>query len=210
MTLLEFIVMASGSLFFIIDPIGIVPAFLAMTPTDTPEQRKRMARLSCMVATGVLLGFALLGKWIFKFLGITPPAFQMAGSMVLLIVAVDMLRARRSAVQETVAETDAGIHKADIAIAPLAVPMLSGPGAITTVILLHDKAANFGQRLALYGCIGAVMIVCYIILRLSATGAKWLGPIALKIITRLMGLLLAAVAFQFMFNALKELKGTLF
>lgn len=210
MTLLEFIVLASGSLFFIIDPIGIVPAFLAMTPTDTPEQRKRMARLSCMVATGVLLGFALLGKWIFKFLGITPPAFQMAGSMVLLIVAVDMLRARRSAVQETVAETDAGIHKADIAIAPLAVPMLSGPGAITTVILLHDKAANFGQRLALYGCIGAVMIVCYIILRLSATGAKWLGPIALKIITRLMGLLLAAVAFQFMFNALKELKGTLF
>ena len=210
MTLLEFTVLASGSLFFIIDPIGIVPAFLAMTPTDTPEQRKRMARLSCMVATGVLLGFALLGKWIFKFLGITPPAFQMAGSMVLLIVAVDMLRARRSAVQETVAETDAGIHKADIAIAPLAVPMLSGPGAITTVILLHDKAANFGQRLALYGCIGAVMIVCYIILRLSATGAKWLGPIALKIITRLMGLLLAAVAFQFMFNALKELKGTLF
>ena len=210
MTLFEFIVLASGSLFFIIDPIGIIPAFLAMTPTDTPEQRKHMAGLSCCVATGVLLVFAVMGKWIFKFLGITPPAFQMAGSMVLLIVAVDMLRAKRSAVQETVAETNAGIHKADIAIAPLAVPMLSGPGAITTVILLHDRAANFGQQVALYLCIGGVMTVCYVILRLSATGAKWLGPIALKIITRLMGLMLAAVAFQFIFNALKELKGTLF
>lgn len=209
MTLFEFIVLAGGSLFFIIDPIGCVPAFLAMTPTDTPEQRVRMARLACWVATCVLVVFALMGKWIFKFLGITPPAFQMAGSMVLLIVAVDMLRARRSAVQETVAETDAAARKADVAVAPLAVPMLAGPGAITTVILLHDKAANFGQQLALYGCIGAVMLVCYVVLRLSATGAKWLAPIAMKVMTRLMGLMLAAVAFQFMFNALKELKGQL-
>lgn len=210
MTMFEFIVLASGSLFFIIDPLGCVPAFLAITPTDTPEQRIRMARLACAVATGVLLVFAVLGEWIFKFLGITQPAFQLAGSMVLLIVAVDMLRAKRSAVQETVAETNAAVHKADIAVAPLAVPMLSGPGAITTVILLHKKAANFGQQVALYLCIAAVMLACYVILRLSATGAKWLGPIALKIITRLMGLMLAAVAFQFMINALKELKGTLF
>src|SRR5215471_3572480 len=206
MRLTEYTLLAASSLFVIVDPFATIPAFLAMTPTDSPEQRVRMARLACCVMAGVLIVFALAGKWIFKFLGITMPAFQIAASIVLLLVALDMLRAQRSRVQETSEETAAGVVKTDIAITPLAIPMLSGPGAISTAILLHKQAATVAQRVALYLCILAVALASYLILRLSATGARWLSPIAVKITVRIMGLLLAAVAIQFMLNAVRELK----
>jgi multiple antibiotic resistance protein len=206
MSLTEYILLAASSLFVIIDPLATVPAFLAMTPTDTPAQRIKMAQLACCVSAGVLISFALAGKWIFKFLGITMPAFQIAASIVLLLVALDMLRAQRSRVHETSEETAAGVEKTDIAIAPLAIPMLAGPGAISTAILLHNQAANVAQRCALYICIVIVCLVSYFILRLSAQGAKWLSPIAMNLTVRIMGLLLSAVAIQFMVNALKQLK----
>jgi multiple antibiotic resistance protein len=206
MSLSEYILLAFSSLFVIVDPLATIPAFLAMTPNDTPEERTRMAGLACWVATGVLLGFSLAGKLIFKFLGITMPAFQFAASIVLLLVALDMLKAQRSRVQETSEETAAGVAKTDIAIAPLAIPMLAGPGAISTAILLHNQAQNIAQRVALAICIVGVTFASYIILRISARGAHWLSPIALSITTRVMGLLLAAVAIQFMLNAIKELR----
>jgi multiple antibiotic resistance protein len=205
-SLFKFSLLAFSSLFVIVDPIAVIPGFLAITPSDSPAQRERMARLASFVMAGVLLAFALLGKWIFQFLGITLPAFQIAGSIILLLVALDMLRAQRSRVQETREETEAAAQKIDIAITPLAVPMLSGPGAISTVVLLHEQAVGVSQTVALCASILAVSAATYVILRLSATGAKWLNPIALKITTRIMGLLLAAVASQFMINALRELK----
>ena len=206
MSLMEYTLLALSSLFVIIDPLATVPAFLAMTPTDTPAQRIKMARFACCVSAGVLIVFSLAGKWIFKFLGITMPAFQIAASIVLLLVALDMLRAQRSRVHETSEETAAGIEKTDIAIAPLAIPMLAGPGAISTAILLHNQAANVGQRAALYVCILLVCLASYLVLRVSAHGAKWLSPIAMNLTVRIMGLLLCAVAIQFMVNALKQLK----
>ncbi len=206
MNSLEYTLLAFSSLFVIVDPIAVVPAFLAMTPTETPAQRERMARLASFVMAGVLLMFALTGRWIFKVLGITLPAFQIAGSIILLLVALDMLRAQRSRVQETREETEAGTAKEDIAITPLAVPMLAGPGAISTVVLLNQQAVGLAKTIALCSCILAVSAAAYVILRLSAKGARWLNPIALKITTRIMGLLLAAVASQFMINALRELR----
>ena len=205
MSLPEYILLAMSSLFVIVDPLAAVPAFLAMTPTDTPEHRTKMARLACWVAAGVLLTFAIAGKWIFKFMGITMPAFQLAASVVLLLIALDMLRAQRSRVQETSEETAAGAEKTDIAITPLAIPMLSGPGAISTAIMLHNQATGLTQRAALYLCILVVCLASYLILRISARGARWLSPIALNITARIMGLLLAAVAIQFMLNAVRQL-----
>ena len=206
MSLTEYILLATSSLFVIIDPLATVPAFLAMTPTDTPQQRIKMARLACCVSAGVLIVFAMAGKWIFKFLGITMPAFQIAASLVLLLVALDMLRAQRSRVHETSEETAAGMEKTDIAIAPLAIPMLAGPGAISTAILLQNQAVNVAERGALYVCILLVCFACYLILRVSAHGAKWLSPIAMNLTVRIMGLMLCAVSIQFMVNALKQLK----
>ena len=203
MNLSEYILLAIGSLFVIIDPIATVPAFLAMTPHGPPQQRIRMARVACLVATVILLLFATTGKLVFNFFGITIPAFQIAGSIVLLLVALDMLRGRRSAVQETTEETDAGAAKEDIAVTPLAVPMLAGPGAITTAVLLHNRAEGVTQQVALCVCIVGVCLASYLILSWSARGAQWLNPIAMHVANRIMGLLLAAVAVQFMIDGLK-------
>ena len=190
----------------IVDPLATVPAFLAMTPNDTPEQRIRTARLACCVAAGVLLLFSIAGQLVFKVMGITMPAFQIAASIVLLLVALDMLRAQRSRVQETHEETKAGTEKTEIAVTPLAIPMLAGPGAISTTILLQNEAKNISQHVALYGCIAAVLLASYLILRVAARGARWLSPIAMSIAIRIMGLLLAAVAIQFMLNAIKAFR----
>jgi multiple antibiotic resistance protein len=205
MNLLEYILFAFSSLFIIVDPLAAIPAFISMTPSDTAVERQRMAALACTVMAGVLIVFAAAGKWIFHFLSITMPAFQIAASIVLLLVALDMLRAQRSRVQETKEETAEGATKTDIAITPLAVPMLAGPGAISTVIVLQSRAASPLQEAVLFGCILGVSVASYLVLRVAARGARWLSPIALRIATRIMGLLLAAVAIQFMLNALQDL-----
>ena len=202
MTLTEYAVLAFSSLFVIVDPVATVPAFLAMTTRDT-AQRLRMARVACMVAIGILAGFALIGRWLFSLLGITLAAVQVAGALVLLLVSLDMLRAQRSPVQETAAETAEAAMKDDIAITPLAVPMLAGPAAISTVVLLDAQAASWAYRGVLLACVALVGLASYAILALGASGAKWMTPLAEKIITRLMGLLLAALAIQFLFNGLK-------
>ena len=190
----------------IVDPLAVVPAFLAMTPNDTVEQRIRTARLACFVTAGVMLVFSFAGQIIFKFMGITMPAFQIAASILLLMVALDMVRAQRSRVQETHEETKAGTEKTDIAVTPLAIPMLAGPGAISTTVLLQNEARTIPQHIALYCCILAVSFVSYWVLRVAARGTRWLNPIMMSIAIRIMGLLLAAVAIQFMLNAIKAFR----
>jgi multiple antibiotic resistance protein len=118
MTLVEYSLLAASSLFVIVDPIATIPAFLAMTPHDSPEERVRTAKLATWIMALVLLLFAFTGNFLFRVLGITLPAFQMAASVVLLLVALDMLRARRSRVQETSEEKDARAAKEDVAITP--------------------------------------------------------------------------------------------
>jgi len=200
----EYILLAASSLFVIVDPLATAPAFLAMTPNDTPAERLRTAKVACCTMAIVLLVFSVAGMFIFKVLNITMPAFQIAASIVLLIIALDMLRVQRSRVQETSEEKLAGTAKDEIAITPLAIPMLAGPGAISTTILLQNEARTIPQHAALYGAIIAVALASYLVFRLAVRGARWLNPIAMSIAIRVMGLLLAAIAVQFMLNALKE------
>jgi multiple antibiotic resistance protein len=208
---LEYILLATTSLLVIIDPIASVPAFLAMTPYDTTENRVRMARLACIVAGCMLMTFIVVGEGLFRLLGITMSAFKIAGSIVLLLIAIDMLRAQRSPVHETTEEKEAGAEKSDIAITPLAVPMLAGPGAISTVILLKSQAKGVAQSCALVLCVWIVCYISYWVLRLAAThGAKLFTPIAMKLTTRIMGLLLAALAIQFILDGIAEQKAKLF
>jgi multiple antibiotic resistance protein len=194
-----------GSLFAIIDPFAAVPAFLALTARDTVEQKRRMAKTACFVCWLVMTVFATLGPIIFEFLGITLPAFQIAGGLVLLLSSLDMLRAKRSSLKETQEEMQEGLSKEDIAITPLAVPMLSGPGAITTAIVLASQTPNLAHRAIFYAALAAAAFATYIILTVSATGAHKLSGTVLNIITRLMGLLLAAVGVQFILNAFKSM-----
>lgn len=209
MTLSEYILLAASSLFVIVDPLATAPAFLAMTPTDTPEQRLRTARLACSTVGAVLLVFAFAGTLIFSIFGITMPAFKIAASIILLIIALDMLRVQRSRVQETREEKLAGVEKTDIAITPLAIPMLAGPGAISTTILLQNEAQTIPQHIALYGCIVGVALASYVVFHIAIRSARWLSPIAMSIAIRVMGLVLAAVAVQFMLNGIREFVETL-
>jgi multiple antibiotic resistance protein len=205
MTLTEYTVFTLSSLFVIVDPIAVVPAFIAMTPTDPPKSKLRMARIACFVAGGVLILFAAAGKWIFKIMGITLPAFQLAGSILLIRIALDMLYGRRSEARETDEEVAAGTEKDDIAITPLGVPMLVGPGSISTALILLSQAHGVDQVIALFASIVVVCVVSYWVLWLAVRGAHYMSPLALKLTTRLMGLLLAAVAAQFVINAIDQL-----
>jgi multiple antibiotic resistance protein len=198
----EYGFLAFSSLFAIVDPIATVPAFLAMTPNDTMAARARMGRLACIVATGVLLLFTLAGPRIFAVLGVTLPAFQLAGSLLLLRIAFDMLYAKRPGSQETAEEVAAGAVKDDIAISPLGVPMLAGPGAISTVLILSSRAEGWVQHGILIGCIVAIGVLSYLVLHVAARGAAFVNPLLLKLVTRLMGLVIAAIAVQFAFNAI--------
>jgi multiple antibiotic resistance protein len=201
--MLEYALLTFGSLFAIVDPFAAIPPFLAMTTTDTAEQRRRMARTACVTAGGVMALFALLGPAIFRLFGITLPAFQVAGGLVLLLSSLDMLRAQKSPLKETPEELAEGMSKEDIAITPLAVPLLAGPGAITTSIVLAGKAATLPQKLIFFLLIGLVSLLSYWTLTVAADSAKKLSPTLLNIVTRLMGLLLAAIGVQLILSALK-------
>ncbi|MDX6770473.1 MAG: NAAT family transporter [Elusimicrobiota bacterium] len=201
--MLEYAFLTFGSLFAIVDPFAVVPTFLAMTARDTREQRRRMARTACITCAGVMAVFALAGPMIFKLFGITLPAFQVAGGLVLLLSALDMLRAQKSPLKETPEEAAEGMSKDDIAITPLAVPMLAGPGAITTSIVLASKAHGLPQKAIFFALIALVALLSYFVLVLAADGAKRLSSTFLNIVTRLMGLLLAAIGVQLILTALK-------
>ena len=201
--MLEYAFLTFGSLFAIVDPFAAIAPFLAMTARDTPLQRRRIARTACLTAAGVMSAFALLGPSIFHMFGITLAAFQVAGGLVLLLSALDMLRAQKSALKETPEEAAEAMSKDDIAITPLAIPLLAGPGAITTSIVLSGRAASLPQKGIFFILIGVVLLVSYWTLVLASDSAKKLSPTLLNIMTRLMGLLLAAIGVQFILSALK-------
>ncbi len=203
MSLLEYALFALSSLFVIIDPIAVIPSFVAMTEQDSPASRERTARMACLLAFGILVAFAAAGSTIFRLFGITLPAFQIAGSIVLMLVALDMVRAKRSEVKETKEEEVEGVAKHEVAITPLGVPMLAGPGAISTAILLESQTTGPAQLTILYLAMAVAFATSYLVLRFASVGAQKLGPTAIKVSTRLMGLILGAIAVQFMLNALK-------
>ena len=201
---LEFLVLALSSLFVIVDPIAIVPSFLAITPGEGPHRRERTARLACLTAAIVLATFAAVGHPLLRVLGITMPAFQIAGSILLLLVSLDMLYARPTPARESPAEAEAAADKDEVAFSPLAVPMLAGPGACSAVMLLNARAQGSVQHTMLYASVAIVCAASYAVLRLAAHHAVRVKPIAMRVATRLMGLLLAAIAVQFFLDGVRD------
>lgn len=201
---LEFAILSLASLFVIVDPIGLIPTFLAMTPQNTVNERIKMAGLAAAVSFFILLACALTGDMVFRIFSVTLPAFEIAGGIVLLLIGLDMLQAKRTQVKETKEEQEEGIDKSDIAITPLAIPMLAGPGAMTTVILLSAQAVGIVQKLILIANVFLVCVATFGILTLIAIRSQKLSVILLKIITRLMGLVLTAIAVQFITNGVTK------
>jgi multiple antibiotic resistance protein len=205
MSLVDFGVLAFGSLFVIVDPIATVPAFLAMTDTKTTGERIAIAKVAALVTFLVLFIFSLGGQWVLRFFGVTIPAFEIAGGIILLKVALDMLQARRPAMRDTPEEQAEGARKEDIGVTPLAVPMLAGPGAISAVVLLRGQAATLAHLLLLVAVVAAISLLVFLIFRMAATHVAFFSGIGIRITERLMGLLLAAIAVQFVLNGLTKI-----
>ncbi|HTR47087.1 MAG TPA: MarC family protein [Verrucomicrobiae bacterium] len=199
---LEFVLLTATSVFFLVDPFAVVPIFLAMT-TDSPEaERRDMARRSAWTCAIVLCVFAAAGSLIFKAFGITLPAFKIAGGIILVQIGLDMLQARQSATKATVEEQQEGAEKADASIIPLGIPMLAGPGAISTVMVLVGVSHSIWQHAVVYATILVTSYASYLVLSGADRVRRYLGGIGIRIMTRLMGLLLVALAVQFVANGL--------
>ncbi|HEX6971544.1 MAG TPA: NAAT family transporter [Limnochordia bacterium] len=191
------------SVLFIVDPFAVVPSFLAMTERDTPAFRRVLAKRGAWTAAITLALFALGGSAIFKVFGITIGAFKIAGGVLIGLNALDMVQARRSQQSETAAERAEGIQKEDIGIMPLGVPMLAGPGAISTVMVLALGSKNLVTTLTLYVSIALTAFISYLTLAAASMVEKRLGQTGMKILTRLMGLVLCAIAVQFIIDGIK-------
>jgi multiple antibiotic resistance protein len=202
----QFSVLALSSIFFLVDPFAAMPTFLSITAGVDSHRRKRMARKACLTCFIVLASFALAGRLIFKMFGITLPAFEIAGGLILLLIGIDMLEAKRSPTQESSDETQEAAHKEDAGIVPLGIPMLAGPGAISSVMVLVAQAGTQWQRMsAILIAIGVTALASYGILSGADRVRRVLGETGIRILVRIMGLLLVALAVQFFVNGLTDL-----
>jgi multiple antibiotic resistance protein len=200
---LQYALITFTSVLFIVDPIAVIPSYLVVTSGETPEERAQTAFRACLAAGALMMVFALAGQLILSTFGITLAAFHIAGGFILWLVAMDMLRGQRST-QESTAEVVEGQEKEDVSITPLAVPMLAGPGAISTVMVLSGQARGLYESVVVYVSIALTAIACWMALRLSERVLARIGRTGIRIVTRLMGLLLAAVAVQFVINGVSE------
>lgn len=202
---------ALSALFFVVDPIAAVPFFLAVTRGDSVATRRSAALRASVTAFVVLAFFALAGASLLSWLGVTLAAFKVAGGVVLLLIALDMIRTQPSKARITDVEVAAGAEKDDPAIVPLAMPLLAGPGSIATAVVLMSRSHDPGRWQALPVLL-AIAVTCaatYLILAGAARTERVLGRSALAIVERAAGLLLVAVAIQFMMDGVGEaLPGT--
>jgi multiple antibiotic resistance protein len=205
--LVRFSVLALSSIFFLVDPFAAIPSFLAITESADPARRKRMARKGALTCFIVLTSFALCGQLIFRMFGITLPAFEVAGGLILLLIGLDMLEAKRSPTQEARGDTEEAAGKEDAGIVPLGIPMLAGPGAISSVMVLVGQAPGLWhwEMAAILGSIALTSLISYIVLAAAGRVRRVMGETGIRILVRIMGLLLVALAMQFFVNGLTDL-----
>jgi multiple antibiotic resistance protein len=205
--MVRFSLLALSSIFFLVDPFAAIPSFLAITESADPSRRKRMARKASITCFIVLTSFALGGQMLFRLFGITLPAFEIAGGLILLLIGLDMLQAKRSATQEAMGDTEEASHKEDAGVVPLGIPMLAGPGAISSVMVLVGQAPSLWhwQMAAIVGAIAVTALTSYIVLAGASRVRSFMGETGIRILVRIMGLLLVALAMQFFVNGMMDL-----
>ncbi len=202
-----FFVTSFVSLFAILDAVGVIPLFLAVTPDNSERERRAMVTRASIAVLITLGLFSFLGNWIFSFFGVTIAAFRIAGGLILLKVAFDMLEAKDIRSKATPEEVREGAAKQDVAIVPLAIPLLSGPGAISTVIVLAGEAHSNARFVMVLAAIFANTVLVYLILRSGTWIARFLRETGMRIFTRVMGLILGAIAVQFVLTGVKQYLG---
>ena len=205
--LVRFSVLALSSIFFLVDPFAAIPSFLAITGSADPARRKRMARKASITCFIVLTSFALGGQYIFQMFGIKLPAFEVAGGLILLLIGLDMLEAKRSPTQEALGDAEEACAKEDAGIVPLGIPMLAGPGAISSVMVLVGQVPSLlnWEMGAILGAVALTSLVSYWVLAAASRVRQVMGETGIRILVRIMGLLLVALAMQFFVNGLTDL-----
>lgn len=206
---LTFGLVAFSAIFFVVDPLAVLPIFLAMTANETPAH-KRATALRAAITCGITLTvFAAAGSLIFRFFGITLGAFKIAGGVLLFLVALDMMQAQKSRTRSTPEEEKEGIEKADVAIIPLAIPLLSGPGSIATVMVLMSRHQRFVYTIPVFVSIFITAVLTWLMLR----GAEWierrLSKTFMNVVMRIMGLILAAISVEFVIAGIKDVLPTI-
>ena len=206
---LDFLVSALVTLLVVIDPIGLVPAFLAVTHGLPEKNRPQVAMRACVIATAILAGAALIGNWLLHTLSISLPAFRIAGGLLLFSIASEMVFGVRVTRQTEAAEQAIEERVRNIAAFPLGIPLMAGPGAITASVLLSGRANADPVRLGmLLAVIAAIMLLCLVVFLMATRLGRLLGATANMVLSRLLGVLLAALAVQFVIDGVKVAIGT--
>lgn len=198
----NFALTAFFTLFVVIDPIGLAPMFVAITSGMDAKRRLRIAATSCLVAVLILTVFGLAGQQILDSLGISLPAFRISGGLLLFLTALDMLFERRSARREE--KADATSLADDPSVFPLAMPLIAGPGAMASMILLAT-GPDWNVTLTTLGVMAAVVLLVFLLFMLASPIERVLGATGVVVTTRLMGMLLAALSVQFVLDGLSDL-----
>ena len=202
--LLSFSVLSLSAIFFVVDPMAVIPIFIGMTHGDSEEKKRAMAKRAAFTAFYILTGFALAGTLVMKVLGVSLAAFKVAGGVLLLITSVEMLTASKPRTRTTPEEEKEGLEKEDVAIFPLAIPLLAGPGAIATVTALMGRAPHLWYAIPVVICIGITCIASYLMLRAATPISRTMGATGLNVLNRVIGLCIGALAVQFIFDGLRD------
>ncbi len=200
--MVDFAITAFVSILFLVDPPGTVPAFLALTANYTPARRRRTAFVAALAATLTMIGFALVGNALFRALNLTLPAFQIAGGMILFLVALDMIRSETGTAEHQPSEKEASATTGEVAITPLAVPLLAGPAALSTVAVLMARADGVFQMASVFAAIAVTGLLCFVTFRLADPIQRRLGVTGIHVLGRILGLVLAGIAVQFVLDGL--------
>lgn len=201
----QFLWQAFVTLFVVIDPFAVVPMFVALTRNETTINKRRTAVKSTVIATILLLSFAFVGDKLLDALSISEPAFRIAGGFLLLLAAIEMVVARASGIRTTTGdEAEEAAHRDDISVFPLAIPLIAGPGALTSVVVLMRQAEAMGLKasLGVVLILMSVLLITFLSLLISDRLMKLLGVTGTNVMTRVFGIILAALAVQNMINGI--------
>jgi multiple antibiotic resistance protein len=207
--ILSFTLSTLTTLLLVVDAPAAVPLFLSMTGSDSIEHKRRTAFRAALAAAITLGSFAAAGGLIFHVLGISLGAFRIAGGVLLFLLAIDMLRAQRSRQRSSPEEEAEGVDRPDVSIFPLAIPMLAGPGATSTVMVLVSRADRVWQYAVVFGAIALTSLVSYGLLRGALRFERRLGQTGMNVLQRVMGLILAATAVQFVVEGMATVLPTI-
>jgi multiple antibiotic resistance protein len=202
----EFIVAAFVTLVIVVDPVGLAPTFVAITNGLPAPSRRQVAVRACAIAGVILTGSAVIGDWLLRKLGISLPAFRIAGGLLLFSIASEMVFGLRIERQSKDAEQAVEERVRNIAAFPLGIPLMAGPGAITATILLAGRASgNLVMLASLLGVIAAIVAICLCVFLIAGRITKLLGITGNLVLSRLLGVLLAALAVQFVIDGVRAI-----